>query len=124
MGVEELGTEAEGTKAPAKKESFFHRLYVGTGAFDVIGARKRWYLFFGALVLVCIASMVFRGFNLGIEFKGGTQIQLPARFSTEFQGADWLEPPAVGARFVGRSAHKAFGEWQTTCTIVHSAPPS
>ncbi|HKN53769.1 MAG TPA: protein translocase subunit SecF [Amycolatopsis sp.] len=79
MGVEELGTEAEGTKAPAKKESFFHRLYVGTGAFDVIGARKRWYLFFGALVLVCIASMVFRGFNLGIEFKGGTQIQLPAQ---------------------------------------------
>ncbi|SFK57527.1 preprotein translocase subunit SecF [Amycolatopsis sacchari] len=62
----------------AKKGSVFHRLYVGTGAFDIVGKRKRWYLFFAGLVLVCLASMVFRGFNLGIEFEGGTQLQLPA----------------------------------------------
>ncbi|MEV6644114.1 protein translocase subunit SecF [Amycolatopsis sp. NPDC051371] len=82
MAVEELGTDADGdvkaTGKPGKKESIFHRLYVGTGAFDVVGKRKRWYLFFGALVLVCLASMVFRGFNIGIEFEGGTQIQMPA----------------------------------------------
>ena len=28
--------------------------------------------------LVCIASIVFRGFNFGIDFTGGTQIQFPA----------------------------------------------
>ncbi|MGW3967109.1 protein translocase subunit SecF [Amycolatopsis sp. NPDC005003] len=82
MGVEELGTDAEGNAKtaakPGKKESVFHRLYVGTGAFDVVGKRKRWYIFFAALVLVCLASMIFRGFNLGIEFEGGTQIQMPA----------------------------------------------
>ena len=82
MGVEELGTDAEGnakvTAKPGKRESVFHRLYVGTGAFDVVGKRKRWYFFFSALVLVCLASMVFRGFNIGIEFEGGTQIQMPA----------------------------------------------
>nr|WP_166640699.1 protein translocase subunit SecF [Amycolatopsis sp. SID8362] len=77
-----MGTDAEGNAKvaakPGKKESVFHRLYVGTGAFDVVGKRKRWYMFFAALVLVCLASMVFRGFNLGIEFEGGTQIQMPA----------------------------------------------
>ncbi len=82
MGVEELGTDAEGNAKvaakPGKRESVFHRLYVGTGAFDVVGKRKRWYIFFAALVLVCLASMIFRGFNIGIEFEGGTQIQLPA----------------------------------------------
>jgi preprotein translocase subunit SecF len=57
------------------RPSFFSRLYTGTGAFDIVGNRKRWYLVFGSLVLICIASMVFRGFNLGIEFEGGTQIQ-------------------------------------------------
>jgi preprotein translocase subunit SecF len=57
------------------RSSFFSRLYTGTGAFDIVGHRKRWYLVFGTLVLICIASMVFRGFNLGIEFEGGTQIQ-------------------------------------------------
>ncbi|MDT7562311.1 MAG: preprotein translocase subunit SecF, partial [Pseudonocardiales bacterium] len=53
----------------------FSRLYTGTGAFNIVGNRKRWYLVFGSLVLICIASMVFRGFSLGIEFEGGTQIQ-------------------------------------------------
>jgi preprotein translocase subunit SecF len=82
MGVEELGTDAEAVKTPVKpvhKERFFHRLYVGSGAFDVVGARKRWYVFFSALVLVCIASMAIQGFKLGIDFVGGTQIQMPAK---------------------------------------------
>jgi preprotein translocase subunit SecF len=82
VGVEELGRDADGdTKVaakPGKKESVFHRLYVGSGAFDVVGKRRRWYIFFAALVLVCLASMIFRGFNYGIEFEGGTQVQMPA----------------------------------------------
>jgi preprotein translocase subunit SecF len=116
VGVEELGTDAEGnTKAtvkPGKKESVFHRLYVGTGAFDVVGKRKRWYIFFGALVLVCLASMIIRGFNLGIEFEGGTQIQMPANGThgviTEQQAKDSFEKalgrPATEAQKVGSGA--------------------
>ncbi len=70
-------TETTGT--PAKKDSLFRRMYVGNGAFDVVGKRKRWYVFFAVLILVCIASIVFRGFNLGIDFTGGTRISLPAQ---------------------------------------------
>jgi preprotein translocase subunit SecF len=58
--------------------SVLSRLYTGTGAFDVVGRRRTWYLAFGLLVLACVASIVFRGFNLGIDFTGGTQIQFPA----------------------------------------------
>lgn len=54
------------------------RLYTGTGAFDIVGRRKLWYVGFGLLLLGCVASIVFRGFNLGIDFTGGTQIQFPA----------------------------------------------
>lgn len=116
MAVEELGTDAEGNaKAavkPGKKESVFHRLYVGTGAFDVVGKRKRWYVFFGALVLICLASMIIRGFNLGIEFEGGTQIQMPANGThgviTEQQAKDSFEKalgrPAAEAQKVGTGA--------------------
>ncbi|AXB41853.1 protein translocase subunit SecF [Amycolatopsis albispora] len=74
MGVEDQGT-ANGAK---KKGSVFHRLYVGTGAFDIVGARKYWYVFFGLLMLVCVGSIGIKGFNLGIDFEGGTQIQMPA----------------------------------------------
>ena len=62
----------------AKRESVFHRLYTGTGAFDIIGKRMRWYVALGLLVLVCIGAMGIKGFNLGIDFEGGTKMQLPA----------------------------------------------
>ncbi|GGU59989.1 protein translocase subunit SecF [Lentzea flava] len=56
----------------------FTRLYVGNGAFDIVGKRIRWYIVSGVILLVCIGSMVFNGFNLGIDFKGGTKISMPS----------------------------------------------
>lgn len=50
-----------------------------------------------------------------------SDIELPARFSPEFQGAEWLDGatgPSVGSRFRGRNQHDRIGEWQVTCTIV------
>jgi preprotein translocase subunit SecF len=56
----------------------FYRLYTGTGRFDIVGKRKRFYLFFGVIVVICLVSIIVRGFNFSIEFAGGTQIQMPA----------------------------------------------
>ncbi|MFC0107232.1 protein translocase subunit SecF [Kibdelosporangium aridum] len=70
--------KAPQTPKPVKRGSFFQRLYVGNGALDVIGNRRKFYVFFSVLVLVCIASIVFRGFNFGIDFSGGTKVQLDA----------------------------------------------
>jgi uncharacterized protein YndB with AHSA1/START domain len=56
-----------------------------------------------------------------------SDLQLPARFSTEFQGAELLggaTDPAVGARFVGRNHHPAIGSWETTSTITAFDPPT
>ena len=56
------------------------RLYTGTGAFDIVGRRKLWYLALRRCwCWSAWRSIVFRGFNLGIDFTGGTQIQFPAR---------------------------------------------
>jgi preprotein translocase subunit SecF len=62
----------------AKRLGLFHRLYTGTGAFDLVGKRKRFYVFFAGLMLVCIVGMVVRGFHFTIDFVGGTQIAMPA----------------------------------------------
>ena len=94
--------------------SVFSRLYTGTGAFDIVGRRKLWYTAFGLLVLVCLASMVFRGFNLGIDFTGGTQIQFPANTATApatvpavqevFQTSTGIEPASVQTVGTGPAA--------------------
>ena len=55
-----------------------------------------------------------------------SDIQLPARFSSEFRGGEWLDDeavPRVGARFRGRNHHPAIGEWETTCTVSQFDPP-
>ena len=52
-------------------------------------------------------------------------IQLPARFSSEFDGGEWLDGasfPAPGARFTGRNHHPAIGSWQSTSTICEFEP--
>ncbi len=54
-----------------------------------------------------------------------SDIDLPARFSEEFQGAEWLDDavgPALGARFTGRNRHPAAGEWATTSVVVGCEP--
>lgn len=67
------------------KHSWLSRLYTGTGAFDIIGRRRFYYILTGVIVLVCLLSFLVRGFTLGIDFEGGTRIALPAadNISTE-----------------------------------------
>ena len=55
------------------------RLYSGTGAFDIVGRRRIWYSLSGLLIVVCLASILLRGFNLGIDFEGGTRVQFPTQ---------------------------------------------
>ncbi len=48
-----------------------------------------------------------------------SDINTPARFSPEFQGAEWNEEgPALGATFKGHNKHERVGEWTTTSTIT------
>lgn len=54
-----------------------------------------------------------------------TDINLSARFSSEFQGAEWLDgvtAPALGARFQGTNVHPVVGTWSVTCTITKFEP--
>jgi Polyketide cyclase / dehydrase and lipid transport len=52
-------------------------------------------------------------------------IQVPAEFSSEFQGGQWLDgatSPALGARFRGRNYHEAAGTWETVSTVCEFEP--
>lgn len=108
------GPASETSQPALGKQRLLHRLYTGTGAFDLVGKRKRFYVFFAALVVVCLASIVVRGFNFSIEFVGGTQIQMPAagvsgtittdQARTVFANVLGREPSSVQSVGTGRSA--------------------
>ena len=87
--------------------SIFRRLYRGETRFEFIGTRRRWYLASAIIIAVCIISFVFRGFNWGVEFKGGTQFQIPVQNTSitttqaEKAFSDAGVAPADAARMVG-----------------------
>ena len=66
------------TTTAAPQHSRLSRLYTGTGAFEIVGRRKRWYIVTAVIVLIALLSMLLRGFSWGIDFEGGTRIQMPA----------------------------------------------
>lgn len=48
----------------------------GNTNIDFIGKRKAAYIFSGTLIILSLLSLLFRGLELGIDFKGGTEIAL------------------------------------------------
>jgi preprotein translocase subunit SecF len=75
-GLPESGAPitALATKAATRHHNVFSRLSTGTGAFNVIGHRKSYYIFSSTLIVLSILFMIVRGFNLSIDFVGGTQL--------------------------------------------------
>jgi len=55
------------------------RLYQGEANINIVGRRKLWFIVAAALVVIAVGSIAIRGFELGIEFAGGTSFSVPAR---------------------------------------------
>lgn len=88
--AEVLESEAveETLDSATPRHGFFIRLYTGTGAFDVVGRRKLWFLVSGVIIAIAIAAMLIRGFNFGIDFEGGTKVSFPRGDATVQQVED------------------------------------
>jgi preprotein translocase subunit SecF len=56
-------------------ESFATRLYRGEVSWDFIGHRRWWYILSSTVMLIGIVSLIIRGLNPSIDFKGGAEFQ-------------------------------------------------
>ncbi|MEI6375131.1 MAG: protein translocase subunit SecF [Actinomycetes bacterium] len=63
-------------------------LYRGQVSYDFVGKRKIWYSISAIILIVAIGSLLFRGLNLGIEFKGGAEFLVPSSSATINQARD------------------------------------
>ena len=68
--------------APAKRPNAFVRVYRGETSFDFVGRRRWWYALSGIIIVAGLVSFGVKGFNWGIDFKGGTSWEVPAHNAT------------------------------------------
>ncbi|MBI4428516.1 MAG: protein translocase subunit SecF, partial [Ignavibacteriales bacterium] len=48
--------------------------FFGKTNIDFLGVRRRWYLVSGAVILAGMMSLVVKGIDYGIDFRGGTEV--------------------------------------------------
>ena len=83
-----------------------------------------------------VSSLIAAGPGVAVEidiaappervWEFASDINIPARFSDEFQGADWVDSdgPREGASFIGRNKRADVDRvWQTTSHVVAWDPP-
>ncbi len=68
--------------------SFAQRLYSGRVSYNFVGRRKMWYAISGIILAITLGSLVFRGLNLGIEFRGGSEFQVASAQCSVQQAQD------------------------------------
>ena len=69
---------APSTKTPGH----FGRLYQGLTTIDFVGRRRTWFTMSLIVIVVGLGSLGVRGFNLGIDFKGGSSWEVLAPHSS------------------------------------------
>jgi preprotein translocase subunit SecF len=62
------------TKTPGRAG----RLYQGLTTIDFVGRKRYWFTISLVIIVLGLASLGFRGFNLGIDFKGGSSWEVIA----------------------------------------------
>jgi preprotein translocase subunit SecF len=61
-----------------KTPGHFGRLYQGLTTIDFVGRKKTWFTISIIVIVIGLGSLSIRGFNLGIDFKGGSSWEVLA----------------------------------------------
>jgi preprotein translocase subunit SecF len=62
-------------------------LYTGRTSYDIVGKRRKFYIVSIVLVVLSLVVLLTRGFNLGIEFRGGSEFTVSGLTSLSQQEA-------------------------------------
>jgi preprotein translocase subunit SecF len=62
------------------------RLYRGEISVNIVRRQKMWYAISGLILVISIISLLVRGLDFGVDFKGGSTFQFPGAYSTSTQG--------------------------------------
>jgi len=72
-----MAGESNRDQSGKSRGSIGHRLYVGDVSVNFVGRWRRWFIISGIAMVIVVAGFALRGLNLGIEFTGGVEFQIP-----------------------------------------------
>jgi preprotein translocase subunit SecF len=87
------------------------RLYRGDAGLDIVGKRKIAYGVAGSILVIALLSFFFRGFSIGVDFKGGNTFQIPVSVGTIDQASSAIKEAGadvVTAQKVGTGANASY----------------
>jgi preprotein translocase subunit SecF len=96
-------TPNDGIGNPLAHMSIWHRLYTGKTNFEFVRRWKRWAVISLTVIVIGLVALIpaVRGLKLGIDFKGGTVWELPAKNMTEGKARSAVGSNDVRIQFVG-----------------------
>ncbi|MGD0853212.1 MAG: protein translocase subunit SecF [Acidimicrobiales bacterium] len=92
----------------------FGRIYQGRTTIDFVGRRRMWFTISLTIIVLGLGSLGIRGFNLGIDFKGGSSWEVLAPHSS----ISAMTTAATGAGLTNLNVEKLGSEtYQVTADI-------
>ncbi|MGZ4598848.1 MAG: protein translocase subunit SecF [Oryzihumus sp.] len=73
---------------------FGNDLYSGKRSIDFVGRQKAWYAISGVILVLALVGIFARGLNLGLEFRGGSELRVSGVSTT--QGYEAKAKDALG----------------------------
>ena len=73
---------------------FGNDLYTGKRSIDFVGRQKTWYAISGVILVLALVGIFARGLNLGLEFRGGSELRVSGVSTT--QGYEAKAKDALG----------------------------
>ncbi|HEY5438378.1 MAG TPA: protein translocase subunit SecF [Acidimicrobiales bacterium] len=86
----------------------FGRIYQGKTTVDFVGRKRTWFTISIVIIILGLASLGIRGFNLGIDFKGGSQWTVQASHITVAQMTSAVEKAGLKNPTVEELGGKTF----------------
>jgi preprotein translocase subunit SecF len=98
------------TFAPIDTKTYgrFGRLYHGLTTVDFVGRRKIWFTVSIVIIVLGIGSLAIRGFNLGIDFKGGSSWEVQSSHTTIAKMTSAVEKAGLSHPNVGKLGSKTY----------------
>ncbi len=98
-------TNTTQVSTPQPGGSLWNRLYHGQTNFEFVRRWKRWALISLTVIGIGLIALIpsVRGLKLGIDFKGGTLWELPAKGLTEAKARSIIGSNDVRIQFVGKN---------------------